>query len=169
MRPVLLASAHTRTGADGMPAVLQLRPHVGVRIGRSRRVGVARTLRLMPCDSIALRRMTPRTYHRRLVHRLVNCATRRFPVRGGAATAWCIVMRESSGWPWAKNPSGSWGLVQAIPSTWASWWGNYTLVRHWILRARPHYRGDRRLDAYSNIVIGIRAMHDGLSPWGGGC
>jgi hypothetical protein len=173
LRPrfTLLAHSHTdvQPPANGV-ALLLVRSTVRT-LARSAPES-ARALRMsQPCDSRALRRMTPRTYHRRLVVRLIRCVVRRFPVQGGVATALCIARRESGPqmWPWAKNPSGSWGIFQIIPATFASWWHAYPLVRHWILRARPGYRGDRRMDAYSSVVLGVRAMSDGLSPWGGRC
>ena len=64
--------------------------------------------------------------HRRVLH-TIRCATDRWTVPGGYEMARCIAERESgpSTWPWAYNPSGSTGVFQIIPSTFASWWSAF--------------------------------------------
>ena len=131
-------------------------------------------IRNQPCDTRAVRRIVPRlgtAEVQRRVRTLIVCAERRFPVIGGAAFAICVGTREGGLWPWSKNPSGSWGIFQVIPGTWGSWWRSYPMVRRWIQRARPGWRWGlqaRRLDAYSMVMLSLRAMHDSESPWSGG-
>ncbi len=76
----------------------------------------------------------------------------------------CIIHRESGGSPFAYNSSGSSGLLQIVPSTWASWWSAFAV------RVRMHRLRDDPFNARANLLLGVWAMNAyGLGPWGGGC
>lgn len=125
-----------------------------------------------PCNGRRIRTIVPSLGAAEVTKRvriLIRCATARFPVEGGTPEATCYAKRESGLWPWAKSPTGSWGLFQVIPSTWQSWWHAYPLVRRWVRRATPNVGlQDRRLVAYANVMFSIRVLHDTEQPWSGG-
>ena len=102
--------------------------------------------------------------HRRVLH-TIRCATDRWTVPGGYEMARCIAERESgpSTWPWAYNPSGSTGVFQIIPSTFASWWSAFGV------RVKMAHLAHSVWNMRTNVLLSVWAMNGyGLGPWGGG-
>jgi len=94
---------------------------------------------------------------------LERCAEARWPTIGGLPMLDCIVQRESGGSPFALNPSGSAGLLQIIPSTFASWW--QTFHARVVMQRLKH----NVFNARTNLLLGVWVQQSTLSPWGGGC
>ena len=103
--------------------------------------------------------------HRRVLH-TIRCATDRWTVPGGYEMARCIAERESgpNTWPWAYNPSGSTGVFQIIPSTFASWWSAFGV------RVKMAHLVHSVWNMRTNVLLSVWAMNGyGLGAWGGGC
>lgn len=96
------------------------------------------------------------------VHALVGCAVRAAKAME-LATAYCIVDRESGGWPWAHS-SSSYGLFQLNLRYWSAWRDRF-LRRAWF----PHWPPSV-FNARANVLAAMGlAREQGLAPWGGGC
>ena len=94
----------------------------------------------------------------------IRDAARRFHPLGGAPMALCIADRESGFYPKADNPtSTAFGIFQIVDGTWQSWYDHFVKVRNY------YHVGPDRGNPRNNIILGERAMHDSLLPWGGGC
>lgn len=100
--------------------------------------------------------------HKRQVRRLVVCVFDHF-APGNASHALYIMERESSGYPWADNPSSHCrGLFQHLPDAWAGRAATY-LWRGWF-RKDPVSWSDPRANA---IVAARMVAEHGWGAWGG--
>lgn len=90
-------------------------------------------------------------------------ATVRFHPIGNWRMVRCIIARESGWNPGALNPSDAGGMLQIRAATWAGWYARFAQTRRYY-----HVTNDR-MNPRNNLIIGLRAMHDSLSPWGGWC
>ena len=94
----------------------------------------------------------------------IACAVHKMPVVGGLGQALCVAERESGFDDHAYNPSGSSGIYQVIPSTWASWTAHFAAWRH------QHAIPTNVFSGRANILVSIRAARQfGWGAWGGSC
>lgn len=112
---------------------------------------------------------------RRVLKLLIPCVYRRWGPPSGIAlsTVQCIANRESHGYPYARNPSGSSGVFQQVnwdqrAEVWLRkrWFPGHGLTPKWSFVRGP----DGWTDARANTIMSIQMMDSvGLSPWGGSC
>ena len=96
--------------------------------------------------------------------RLIECASARWPVPGGASRAICIARRESGLIPWASSMTGQYlGLFQHSAAAWPDRFAAWTKPA-WELK-------DDALNGRSNTVVTIRMVNaNGWGAWAGtGC
>ena len=94
----------------------------------------------------------------------IACAVHKMPVAGGVTRALCIAERESGFYEKAYNPSGSSGIYQVIPSTWASWTAHFANWRH------QHAIPTNVFSGRANILVSIKSARTwGWGPWGNSC
>lgn len=96
--------------------------------------------------------------------RLIQCATDRWPVPGGAERAICIARRESGLIPTATSPTAQYvGLFQHSAAAWPDRYAEWTRPV-WRLKPSP-------LNGRTNAIVTIRMVSaEGWGPWSGlGC
>lgn len=120
-----------------------------------------------PCDSPRFLRITPRESHPELIRNLIACATRRWPVYGGAAKADAVANCESSYWPWANNGGTYLGVYQHSASSWVGR-VNDLLKARWFNAAQWDHLHTTRgaYVARANVLVMARMVHNGgWGPW----
>jgi len=92
---------------------------------------------------------------------LIRCAAKKWPVRGGAATAICIADRESGLDPKAISSDGRYrGLFQHDKRYWR---GRYDEYAREVWSLNRHATNGR-----TNAIVSIRMVSQGgWGPWGG--
>lgn len=112
----------------------------------------------------------------RVFAKLIPCVYHRWgpPPGVSLAVVKCIAMRESHGYPYARNPSGSSGVFQTINwqarvRVWLrpAWFPGHGLTPRWSFIRGPNGWTDAR----ANTIMAIRMMdaYPLLGDWGGGC
>jgi hypothetical protein len=110
-----------------------------------------------PCD---LTRKADETIRGKM-KRIIQCATDRWEVRGGARRAICVADAESDLNPRASTAGGDYlGLYQHIATAWPGRFDTWTR-RSWNLN-------ESALSGRSNAIVTIRMVNaDGWGPWRG--
>jgi hypothetical protein len=110
-----------------------------------------------PCD---LTRKADETIRSKM-KRLIECATDRWEVRGGARRAICVADAESGLNPKATSSGGDFvGLFQHMADAWPDRFDSWTRPR-WNLN-------ESALSGRSNTIVTIRMVNaDGWGPWRG--
>jgi hypothetical protein len=110
-----------------------------------------------PCD---LTRKADETIRSKM-KRLIECATDRWEVRGGARRAICVAVAESDLNPQATSAGGDFvGLFQHMADAWPDRFDTWT---------RPSWNlNESALSGRSNTIVTIRMVNaDGWGPWRG--
>jgi hypothetical protein len=110
-----------------------------------------------PCD---LTRKADETIRSKM-QRLIECATDRWEVRGGAERAICVAVAESDLNPQTTSADGDFvGLFQHMADAWPDRFDAWTHPR-WNLN-------ESALSGRSNTIVTIRMVNaDGWGPWRG--